>query len=100
MVMGAYVMALRGKPDAAVDARLFAVKNGLPKWGQAFLLRALYLGKADAKQVQEMEQLIVSEITVKDGKAIVKETFPGEEYELTMTSDVRATAMTLAALLE
>jgi uncharacterized protein YfaS (alpha-2-macroglobulin family) len=100
MAMASYVMSLRGKPDAALNARLFAVKNGLPKWGQAFLLRALYLGKADPKQVQELEQLIASSITIKDGKALVKETFPGEEYELYMTSDVRATAMTLAALLE
>jgi uncharacterized protein YfaS (alpha-2-macroglobulin family) len=100
MAMAAYVMALRGKADPALNARLFAVRNGLPKWGQAFLLRALYLGKADAKQVQEMEAVITANIAIKDGKALVKESFPGEEYELYMTSDVRATAMTLAALLE
>ena len=55
-------------PPPALNARLFAVRNGLPKWGQAFLLRALYLGKADTKQVQEMESLIAANITVKDGK--------------------------------
>ncbi|MGE5182974.1 MAG: hypothetical protein ACM31C_12965, partial [Acidobacteriota bacterium] len=78
----------------------FAIRAGLPKWGQAFLLRALFLGKADPKQVAEVEQLIASGIKVEDGKASVKETFAGDEYELYMTSDVRATAMTLAALLE
>src|SRR5262249_31123762 len=98
MAMAAYVMALRGKPDAAINARLFAIRSGLPKWGQAFLLRALALAKADPKQVAEVEQLIASNIKVSDGKATVHETFAGDEYELYMTSDVRATAMTLAAL--
>lgn len=100
MAMAAYVMALRGKPDASLDARLFAMRAGLPKWGQAFLLRALFLAKADAAQVAELQQLIESNLVIAEGRATVKETFPGEEYELYMTSDVRATAMTLAALLE
>jgi len=100
MAMAAYVMALRGKPDASLNARLFALRAGLPKWGQAFLLRALHLAKADPKQVAELEQLIVATTKIKDGKAVVRETFAGEEYEMYMTSDVRATAMTLAALLE
>jgi len=100
MAMAAYVMALRGKADPALNARLFAVRNGLPKWGQAFLLRALFAAKADASQIEDMKKLIASEIKISDGKAIVKESIPGEEYELYMTSDVRATAMTIAALLE
>ncbi|MGE0400680.1 MAG: alpha-2-macroglobulin [Kofleriaceae bacterium] len=100
LAMSAYVMAMRGKPDASLNARLYAIRTGLPKWGQAFLLRALHLGKADKAQVDEMEKVIASNITVKDGKAIVRESFAGEEYEMYMTSDVRATAMTLAALLE
>src|SRR6185295_1748280 len=48
----------------------------------------------------ELEKLIAASITVVDGKALVHEHIPGEEYEMYMTSDVRATAMTLAALLE
>ncbi len=100
LAMSAYVMALRGKPDASLNARLYAIRTGLPKWGQAFLLRALYLGKADKAQIDEMQKVIASNITIKDGKAIVRESFAGEEYEMYMTSDVRATAMTLGALLE
>ena len=100
MAMAAYVMAMRGKPDAGLNARLFALRTGLPKWGQAFLLRALHLAKADPAQVAELEKLIVANLVVTDGKATVKENIPGEEYEMYMTSDVRATAMTLAALLE
>ncbi len=97
MAMSAYVMALRGKPDNALNARLFAVRTALPKWGQAFLLRAMALAKADHEQLADLEKLVVSGI---DGKGIVHESIPGYDYELYMTSDVRATAMTLAALLE
>ena len=100
MAMAAYVMALRGKPDASLNARLFAMRAGLPKWGQAFLLRAMHLAKADKQDVANLENLIVVNTTIKGGKAVVHESFAGEEYEMYMTSDVRATAMTLAALLE
>lgn len=100
MAMAAYVMALRKRPDPALDARLFALRASLPRWGQAFLLRALHLAKADPAQVSELEQQIVAGLVVTDGKAMVKETFAGDEYEMYMTSDVRATAMTLAALLD
>jgi uncharacterized protein YfaS (alpha-2-macroglobulin family) len=100
MAMAAYVMALRGKPDPTLVARLYAFRTALPKWGQAFLLRALALGKAEPTQIAELARLITSELTVTDGKAVMRETIPGNEYELYMTSDVRATAMTLAALLE
>lgn len=100
MAMAAYVMAMRGKPDVALNARLFAIRAGLPRWGQAFLLRALYLAKGDQAQTKELQAQIEANLVVADGRAVVKETFAGEEYEMYMTSDVRATAMTLAALLE
>jgi len=100
MAMAAYVMALRGKPDPALAARLYAIRSALPRWGQAFLLRAMALARADAAEQAELEHLITSELTVSDGKAMMHEATPGYEYELYMTSDVRATAMTLAALLE
>src|SRR5207244_1486676 len=58
------------------------------------------LAKADKAQVAELQKLIEAGLVIEGGKARVKETFAGEEYELVMTSDVRATAMTLAALLE
>jgi uncharacterized protein YfaS (alpha-2-macroglobulin family) len=100
MAMAAYVMALRGKPDPALAARLYALRGALPRWGQAFLLRAMALGKADAAELTELEHLVISELTVADGKAMVHEATPGHDHERYMTSDVRATAMTLAALLE
>ena len=100
MAMAAYVMALRGKPDPALAARLYALRAALPRWGQAFLLRAMALARADPAEVAELEKLIVSELAVADGKATMRETLPGYDYELYMASDIRATAMTLAALLE
>ncbi|HET9623236.1 MAG TPA: MG2 domain-containing protein [Kofleriaceae bacterium] len=100
MAMAAYVMALRHKPDAALVARLYGIRTALPRWGQAFLLRAMALGKSDPAQIKELEQVIVSELQLADGKATAHETITGYDYELYMTSDVRATAMTLAALVE
>jgi hypothetical protein len=98
--MAAYVMALRGKPDAALDARLFAIRAALPKWGQAFLLRAMAHAKADPAQIEQLEQLIAADVDVKDGRALIHETGGGPDYEIYMGSDVRASAMLLAALLD
>jgi uncharacterized protein YfaS (alpha-2-macroglobulin family) len=101
VAMAAYVMALRGKADSALDARLYAIRTGLPKWGQAFLLRALKLAKAPAEQVYELEKLVSAGVTVTASTAMVKETSSSSyEHDHYMNSDVRATAMTLAALLE
>jgi hypothetical protein len=99
MAMGAYVMALRGKPDANLNARLYAVRSGLPKWGQAFLLRTFKKAKADPAQIAELQKLVEAGITVEGGRAMVKETSKENQYHY-MHSDIRATAMTLAALLE
>ena len=99
MAMGAYVMAMRGKPDASLNARLYAVRSGLPKWGQAFLLRAMHRAKADPAQLAEMKKLVEAGITVDGNKALVRETGKENQYHY-MNSDIRASAMTLAALLE
>ncbi|MCW5802873.1 MAG: hypothetical protein KIT31_10845 [Deltaproteobacteria bacterium] len=99
IAMGAYVGALRGKADAGTIARLYAVKSGLPRWGQAFLLRAMKLAKSPAAQLAELQQEIEKGIVVADGKALVKESDKADQYHY-MNSDVRATAMTIAALLE
>ena len=97
--MAAYVMALRGKPDAGITARLYDLRTGLPKWGQAFLLRAMKLAKADPKQLAELQRVVESGVVVANGTALVHETGGGDDYHY-MNSDIRASAMTLAALLE
>jgi len=97
--MAAYVMALRGKPDAGLNARLYAMRAGLPKWGRSFLLRAMKLAKADPAELAELEKLVTSGISLAGGRGSVAEATSYDHY-LHMSSDVRATAMTLAALLE
>jgi alpha-2-macroglobulin len=100
MAMAAYVMALRGKPDPSLHARLYNLRAGLPRWGQAFLLRAMKRAKADPRQLAELQQLVEAGIVLgSDGKALVRET-PGDDHYHYMHSDIRASAMTLAALLE
>ena len=98
--MAAYVMALRGKPDVALMARLYGVRAGMPKWGQAFLLRAMAKAKSDPAMVAALEKLLVADLVVTGDRAVVKEGLNKEQYVDYMDSDVRATAMTLAALLE
>lgn len=98
--MAAYVMALRGKPDVALMARLYGVRAGMPKWGQAFLLRAMVKAKSDPTMVAALETLLVADLVVTGDRAVVKEGLNKEQYVDYMDSDVRATAMTLAALLE
>ncbi|HSK01316.1 MAG TPA: MG2 domain-containing protein [Kofleriaceae bacterium] len=99
IAMAAYVMALRGKPDAGLNARLYALRGGLPKWGLAFLLRAMKLAKADPAEIAELQKVIAAGITVRDGRATVSER-SSYDHAPYMSSDVRAAAMTLAALLE
>ena len=101
MAMASYVMSLRGKPDAALNARLFAVRNGLPVWGQAFLLRAMALAKADPRQVSQLETEIAAHVIVKNGVAMAHEGgAAGDDFEMYWATDTRATAMLIAALLD
>ena len=101
MAMSSYIMSLRGKPNAALNARLFAVKHGLPVWGQAFLLRAMALAKADTAQIGELEAEIASHVTTTAGIAMAHEgASKGDDFEMYWSTDTRATAMVLAALLD
>jgi uncharacterized protein YfaS (alpha-2-macroglobulin family) len=57
------------------------------------------LAKADPVEIAELQKVIAAGITVRDGRAVVAER-SGYDHAPYMSSDVRATAMTLAALLE
>lgn len=98
LAMTAFLLADRGKPDAGLNARLYALRGELPRWGQAFLLRALAKSKAPRQQVAEVVALLTAGVEIKDGKALLHEKSGNESYY--MSSDVRASAMALAALLE
>ncbi len=98
VAMAAYVLAYVGKPDHGLDARLFEARRGLPRYGQAFLLRALHLAKADEKQIETLEDELLAAASASGKSVIVRETEPDLHYY--MNSDVRSTAITLSALLE
>ncbi len=95
--MAAYVLARHGKLDAAPLARLYEQRAGLPVWGKAFLLRALVATKASAELVADVRRALVDAIDVQGDVARAR---PGAAEALYMTSDTRATAMALAALVE
>lgn len=97
LAMTAFLLAERGRPDAGLHARLYELRGELPRWGQAFLWRALAKAKAPRAQLAEMKTLVTGGAAIKDGKALVREKHDGSYY---MSSDVRASAMVLAALLE
>jgi len=98
VAMAAYLLAETGKPDHGLDARLYEARRGLPRYGLAFLLRALKLAKEPAAQIRDVESELLSAARPSAQGVIVVETAP--ELEWYMSSDVRSTAMALAALIE
>jgi len=98
VAMAAYVLAYVGKPDHGLDARLYEARRGLPRYGQAFLLRALHLAKADRDQIETLRDELIAATSAAGKTAIVRETEPDLHYY--MNSDIRSTAITLSALLE
>ncbi|MCA9679769.1 MAG: hypothetical protein H6708_23625 [Kofleriaceae bacterium] len=100
--MAAYVLALHGQADAGALARLHEARAGLPRWGQAFLLRALVAAKASATLIDDVKTDLLKAIVVDGEVARVEENdhAGGYGHEYYMSSDTRATAMVLDALVE
>jgi alpha-2-macroglobulin len=98
LAMTAFLLAERGRRDTGLNARLYELRGQLPRWGQAFLLRALAAARAPRTQIAELKALLSSGAEIKDGKALLREKGGNESYY--MSSDVRASAMALIALLE
>jgi uncharacterized protein YfaS (alpha-2-macroglobulin family) len=96
--MTAYLLASDGHADAGLDAKLYDLRAGLPKWGLAFLLRALSEAKADASMIADVRTQLLSKIE-DDGKTAFLREGRSDDF-FYMNSDVRATAMALDALLE
>lgn len=97
--MAAWVLAVRGQPHAGAVARLYELRASLPRWGQAFLVRALIAGKAKKALITEAMAALVAAVTDDGQTAHVVETTTSDDDHF-MTSDARATAMVLAALVE
>lgn len=93
-----YVLALAGKPEPAYNEKFFAERDRLTVHGKAWLLKALHLaGQTEARAVVESELLNLVKIT--PGLAHFEEG-GAEELRWIYSSNVRATAVILQALLE
>jgi len=99
VAMTAYLFARDGAPDHGVIARLYDQRAAVPTWGLAFLARAMWAAKTDAKQLAEVKKLIAAAAMPSgaDGAMIPDN---AADPSIHMGSSARATAMTLAALLE
>ena len=97
LAMAAYILARLGKPDSGLNARLFEARKALPRYGKAFLLRALKLAGAPRDQQQTLLDELLSGLSGGGSVALIRE----ERHDnFFMGSDVRTTAMVLSALLE
>lgn len=98
MAQAAYVLAALGTPDAGLVARLFETRRGLPRYGLAFLLRAMKRTKAAAKDIETVKNELIAAASVEGQLAIVRESDP--KLSRYMSTDARSSAITLSALLE
>jgi hypothetical protein len=96
IAMAAYVLAESGQPDVGLNAKLFELRRGLPRFGSAFLLRALQRGTSTAFERTLRTELLAVIVEEKGGAHVIE----SGDLSRTMSSDVRSTALTLTALLE
>jgi uncharacterized protein YfaS (alpha-2-macroglobulin family) len=96
--MAAWVLAINGKADATATQKLYELRASLPRWGQAFLLRAMIAAKSSETMIADVEKDLLAAITVSGDTASVKDGSKDDVFY--MSSDARATAIVLDALLE
>ncbi|MCG8424360.1 MAG: MG2 domain-containing protein [Proteobacteria bacterium] len=97
MAMAAYVLAESGQPDRALNTRLFEARAGLPRYGAAFLLRAMKRSRSSGTDIDTLKGELYASAESSDGFAFIRETGDLSHY---MSSDVRSSAIALSALLE
>jgi alpha-2-macroglobulin len=98
MAMAAYVLAELGQPDSGLNARLFEARRGLPRYGQAFLLRAMKHARARQSDIDTLKDELIGAASLEGVMALVRESLGG--LDVYMSSDIRTSAITLSALLE
>jgi alpha-2-macroglobulin len=98
MAMAAYVLAELGQPDTGLNARLFEARRGLPRYGQAFLLRAMKRARARQSDIDTLRDELVGAASLEGAIALLRESVSG--LDVYMSSDIRTSAITLSALLE
>ena len=106
VAMAAYVLADQGKADSGLNARLFEARKALPIYGQSFLLRALALAKDDAGKIETLKGELLASVKEDEtgATAMAHESFAGkvtpDQMHYYMSSDVRTSAILLAALVQ
>lgn len=98
VAMTAYLFARDGKPDHGVIARLYDQRAALPTWGLAFVARAMKAAKTDARQLAELRRMLTAAARRSGDVATMPD--DAKDPSIHMGSDMRATAMVLAAMLE
>ncbi|WP_428263157.1 MG2 domain-containing protein [Haliangium sp.] len=98
MAMATYLMAELGQPNRPLVERLYLVRQSLPRYGQAFLLRAMHAVKLPQADIDTVVNELTQAAVVTGDTAIVPDGAQNLRYY--MSSDVRTTAMVLSALLE
>ncbi len=96
LAMAAYVLAELGQADTGLNVRLFEKRAGLPVYGKAFALSAIEAQGGSKEEMRILEKDILSELVSKGGVVKVRERSDMRRY---MSSDVRSSAIVLAALL-
>jgi uncharacterized protein YfaS (alpha-2-macroglobulin family) len=94
-----HVLALLGKPEAQAATKLREDRSRLPRFGKAFLARALgaSLGKRD-KTVKELLDELADAAEKKHGPTLIREP-NNKDLGWYMSDDVRTTAIVLDAFL-
>jgi len=96
--MAVYVLAANGKPDASATQKLYELRRSLPRWGQAFLLRAMIASKSSETMIADVEKDLIGAIQVAGDTATVHDAARDDMFY--MSSDARASAIVLDALLD
>ena len=104
MAMAAQVLAELGHADPGLNARLYEARGALPRYGQAFLLRAMHRANGPAAQIATLKKQLLSAAQRSGEVAMIRESSRGRQsfdgLHWYMSSDVRTSAMALSALLE
>jgi uncharacterized protein YfaS (alpha-2-macroglobulin family) len=101
LAQAAYVLATLGHVDHALNARLYEARAGLPRYGQAFLLMAMWLGHESPATVAQLSRELRSMIVhTGDSARLPEVAHPGDDaLAHYYSTDTRTSAIALIALL-
>jgi len=94
-----YVLSVWDQPEPGAAAKLYAERARLPRYGKAFLARALAHGGGDPQLLRTLLGEITADARAKGDGVLLPEPM-GDKLAFYFSSDVRSSALTLMALLE